>query len=232
MSHNFTLLIQGKILKSTYDFYLKNYKQNNIIVSTWEDCKLEFDDSIIVIKSPYPTEHGTAHRNLHFYSTMVGLQTVSTEFVIKLRGDEEYSNLDHAMELSLKNDDKILTSPLFFRRWNYIPYHMSDHLMVGKTENLLTMFEASYNGIVKNCNGFYTKAAPEAVLGKSYLKTKVSIKLDESVSCAQYMKQYFDVLNLTNYKPYKVVANCLKRVWRNNFIPSEHESISNINQIV
>jgi hypothetical protein len=233
MKNDFTLLIQGRVLQSTYDFYKKNYKDYAMIVSTWEDCNVNFENENFIIKSKYPNELGNANRNLQFYSTTIGLENVKTKYVIKLRGDEEYSNLEYAIQSLLNNDDKILVSPIFFRKWKYIKYHISDHLLLGKTENLLMMYKTVYDRFnMVDDNFFYKKTAPEAVLGKTYIEMRETTDLsDADVNC-QYMLKYYDILDLTNYTPYKVVANCMKRIWNSNFIPENESSIGNMKDLI
>lgn len=230
MKNDFTLLIQGKLLDSTYKFYVENYNEFPIIISSWEDCILNIDDSIQLIKSKYPQNFGNANRNLQFHSTSIGLENVKTKYVVKVRGDEEYSNLQHAMKLLIENDDKILTSPIFFRKWEYIKYHISDHLMIGKTENLLKMYQTVYHKFNDDLSDiFYKKDAPESVLGKTYIEARELKKLTDNDH--KLMIKYYDILDLDNYKPYKVVANGMKRVWVDNFIPHKEGSISNIAEI-
>jgi hypothetical protein len=233
MKNNFTLLIQGRILQSTYDFYKKNYKDYPIIVSTWDDCNVNFENENFIIKSKYPNELGNANRNLQFYSTKIGLENVKTKYVIKLRGDEEYSNLEYAMELLLNNDDKILVSPIFFRKWKDIKYHISDHLLLGKTENLLMMYKTVYDKFnMVDDNFFYKKTAPEAVLGKTYIEMREKTNLSDDDSNYQYMLNYYDILDLNNHIPYKVVANVMKKVWNSNFIPENEGSISDMKDLI
>ena len=46
-----TLIIQGRILQDTYDFYIKNYKDFPVIISTWVDNKVNFENGICKIES-------------------------------------------------------------------------------------------------------------------------------------------------------------------------------------
>jgi hypothetical protein len=232
MKNDFTLLIQGKLLDSTYKFYFENYNEFPIIISTWEDCTLIIDDSIQLIKSKYPDKFGNGNGNLQVHSTLIGLENVKTKYVLKLRGDEQYSNLQHAMQLLTKNDDKILTSPIFFRKWEVIKYHISDHLIIGKTENLLKMFKTTYHKFNDaNADKLYKKEPPESVLGKSYIEERELKKLTDDIDNTKLMIKYYDILDLDNYKPYKIVANCFKKVWIDNFIPEKELSISNIKEL-
>jgi hypothetical protein len=226
-----TLLIQGKILQSTYDFYYKLYSNLPIIVSTWENSDVKCDKNTTLIKSKYPIDFGEQNKNLQIQSTITGLSFVSTKYVIKLRGNEEYSNLEYAMDMLLKSDDKILTSPVFFRKWSIYPYHISDHILIGKTLNINKMFfaAASNNGLGDDICIHYD--VPEQVLCKFYIEYREGIKLDNNYNNRKYMIKYFDIISLDNHIPYKIVANIQNKIWYSNFIPEYEGSISDITQI-
>ena len=226
-----TLLIQGKILQSTYDFYYKSYPNIPIIVSTWENSDVTCDINTTLIKSKYPKDTGIQNKNLQIQSTIAGLSLVTTKYVIKLRGDEEYSNLKHAIDILLKNDDKILTSPVFFREWNMYPYHISDHILIGKTLNINKMFtEAAKNSVLGN-DIYMHYDIPEQALCKFYIENREGVKLDNNSDNKKYMIKYFDIISLDNHIPYKIVANMQNKIWYNNFIPESEDSISEITQI-
>ena len=38
---NVTILLQGKILQETIDFFIKHYPTQNVVISTWISCKLD-----------------------------------------------------------------------------------------------------------------------------------------------------------------------------------------------
>jgi hypothetical protein len=80
------------------------------------------------------------NRFYQFYSTELGIRNVSKDYVIKIRNDEFYSNLDPFFNTILRNPHKIVTSDVFFRRHNYFPFHPSDHLVGGRTEVMQKTF--------------------------------------------------------------------------------------------
>jgi hypothetical protein len=226
-----TLLIQGKVLQSTYDFYYKSYPNIPIIVSTWENSDIIYNKNTTLIKSKYPTDFGHQNKNLQIQSTITGLSFVATKYVIKLRGDEEYSNLEYAINMLLKNDDKILTSPVFFRKWSVYPYHISDHILIGKTLNINKMFFAAASNDDLGDDIYIHYDVPEQVLCKFYIENREGVKLDNNSDNKKYMIKYFDIISLDNHKPYKIVANIQNKIWYNNFIPESEYSISEITQI-
>jgi hypothetical protein len=45
------------------------------------------------------------------------------------------------------------------------------------------------------------------------------------------MKKYFSILDLENLKDYKITANVIKKIYKNNFDLVKTKSIGNINHI-
>jgi len=226
-----TILLQGKIDPLVYSFYLKHYKNTPIVVSTWEDTTL--DDTLIneytlLIKNKYPSTNGKQNVCLQLLSTLNGLNHIKTKYLIKIRGDEMYSNLEYIKSLLVQNDKLIYTTPIFFRKWNESPYHISDHLIAGLTSNIFNMFNSAHFNYYSNLYEYNDTV--EVLLGKSYIDFCENTILDFNDSNIQYMKKYYSILNLEELKPYKVVANAFNKVWYNNF--NDDWSIFNISQIV
>jgi hypothetical protein len=227
-----TILLQGKIDLSVYNFYLENYKNTPIVISTWEDSILDesvIDKSTLIIKSKYPPIPGKQNICLQLISTLNGLNYINTKYVIKIRGDETYSNLEYIESFLHQNDKLLYVTPIFFRKWDVIPYHISDHLIAGLTSNVFNMFSSSYSNY--NSNYGYIDTV-EVLLGKSYIDFCENKILDFNESNAQYMKKYYSILDLEKLKPYKIVANAFNKVWYDDFIVEDNWSISNISQII
>ncbi len=240
-----TIIIQGKLLKECYDFWIKEYNSCSVILSTWIDNEVDFKDlpeNFIVLLSPYPKDFGPQNLNLQLISTINALKRVTTKYVIKLRGDEYYSNLQYIRNSLLVEPNKIHTAPIFFRAWQYAEYHISDHIMAGTTVNLLNMFEATKHNFDFNkvnvskwkvdgkFHKWVTTHAPEERITKSYLNVKEPFRY-EKVDGRILMKEHFDILDIDLLEPYLVKANLFRKEWKNNFIPERNFSISNIEQL-
>ena len=68
-----TLIIQGRLYQDSYDFYIKNYTQCPVIISTWTDCKIDFSNipnNFIVILAPLPLDGGKQNINYQLVSTL------------------------------------------------------------------------------------------------------------------------------------------------------------------
>jgi hypothetical protein len=227
-----TILIQGKVDDLVYDFYLKNYKNTLIVISTWEDCLLDITNTAsttFLIRNKYPMDSGLQNANLQIISTLTGLSNINTKYTIKIRGDETYSNLKYVQSCLLENDNILYTTPIFFRKWKHGPYHISDHMIAGLTSNLFNMFNLA--NLNYNSENYDYKNTIELLLGKSYIESCENKILDFEEDNVKYMEKYYSILNLEKLKPYKIVANCYKKTWHNDFTPENEGSISDISQI-
>jgi hypothetical protein len=235
-----TLLVQGKITQETYNFFTERYPQYPIVVSTWSDHRLDlsyFPKNLTLVLQRLPGISGDQNQNYQFVSTNNGLTHVTTPYVIKFRGDEYYSNIENIMSQIKTNPNKIWCSPVFFRHWSMYQYHISDHIIAGKTENLKFMFQAAKYAF-DNKLVFHTKDnikypywEPEIHLTRSFLMAKYPNNFHE-LDGRQLMVDNFDILNLAELTPYKVMCNLFKTYWFGDFTPEKNYSISKIEQLL
>jgi hypothetical protein len=235
-----TLLVQGKITQETYNFFTERYPQYPIVVSTWSDHRLDlsyFPKNLTLVLQRLPDISGDQNQNYQFVSTNNGLTHVTTPYVIKFRGDEYYSNIENMMSQIKTNPNKIWCSPVFFRHWSMYQYHISDHIIAGKTENLKFMFQAAKYAF-DNKLVFHTKDnikypywEPEIHLTRSFLMAKYPNNFHE-LDGRQLMVDNFDILNLAELTPYKVMCNLFKTYWFGDFTPEKNYSISKIEQLL
>ena len=240
-----TIIVQGKISQDAYNFWLENYKDYKVIISTWIDTNIDFvniHDNFKIVLSQIPSVSGDQNLNYQLVSTINALECVTTKYVIKIRGDEYWSNLQYIANTIKVQSNKIHTSPVFFRHWSFAEYHISDHLICGTTENLLCMFrETKHNFDTGKLNiskwfldGKFWKwahtHAPEERLTKSYLNIK-NPNTFEKIDGRILMKENFNILDIDVLKPYKIKANIFKVEWKDNFIPERNYSISTIDQL-
>jgi hypothetical protein len=240
-----TIIIQGRLMQETYDFYVKNCTNFPVLISTWVDCKIDFSNipsNFLVLLSQIPEEPGAQNFHYQTVSTLNALERIKTKYAIKVRGDEFYSNLQYIYNSIRVEPTKIHTSSVFFRSWQYAEYHISDHVIAGTTENLLIMFRACKHNFDTNklnvskwkIDGKFHKYvgthAPEERITKSYLNAKDSDRF-EKVDGRILMKDHFDILDINLLKPYKIKANLFKVEWYDNFTPEHNFSISTIDQL-
>jgi hypothetical protein len=236
---NVTILLQGKILQDSLDFLIKNYPTANVVVSTWVGTDLDISNipqSYNVVLSKLPENGGDQNINYQILSTLNGLRFVETDYVIKIRGDEYFSNLEYiAYEIAM-NPTKIHCSPIFFRHWSFMKYHISDHIIAGTTDNVRLMFEKTKfnieNELVHHTvNGKPHRFwEPEINLTRSYLMAKEPERWDV-VDGRELMVDNFEILDIEKLHPYKIVANIFKAKWTDGFIPERNFSISDVRRL-
>jgi hypothetical protein len=233
-----TLIIQGRITQETFDFYVKNYKGWDVIISTWVGLNInysELPDGFTLLISKLPEIGGFQNLNYQLVSTLNGLTKTKNPYVIKVRGDEQWSNLENVAKLIKSQPNKIWCSSVFFRPWVYTHYHVSDHIIAGTLENLLTMFQSTkYN--FENELIYYIKNGektlywePEIMLTRSYIKAKAPNRY-EKVDGRILIAEYFDIIDIDVLKPFLIKANIFKKEYR-EFIPEKNFSISTIEQL-
>lgn len=224
-----TLVIQGPMGKKMGDGLAKGIRNletfckfGKVIISTWKSDGLKpskkflskHDITIIQADSDnYKHMYSNANMNYQVASTLNGLKKVDTKYVIKLRSDEYYSDLSKFIEKIKNNPEKIITNNFFFSRNDSEPFHPSDHVIGGTTENLLSMFNYAFKicqkelGSIALSSNYFDipkwrnrdgnrKVSPEAFLCFCYLLSK-GVKLDLSKS-KEIMKKYYDVVPVTD----------------------------------
>lgn len=237
---NVTILLQGKILQETIDFFVENYPTANVVISTWIGSELDFSklpQTYNVVLSKLPEEGGHQNMNYQILSTINGLRFVETDYVIKIRGDEYYSNIEYIANEVAMNPHKIHCSPIFFRHWEFMEYHISDHIIAGTLSNLRLMFEKT-KFYIKNNMIYHIKDGvkhefwePEINLTRGYLMAKESERWG-IVDGRQLMIDNFEILNIEKLHPYKIVANIFTTTWTEGFIPERNYSISDVNKLL
>jgi hypothetical protein len=232
-----TIVIQGKLERECYDFYVENYKDYPVIISTWENTIAmlainNIPDNFTIIENKFPEKNGYQNFNLQVESTLAGLKLVKTEYVIKMRGDEYYSNIEYILEKVTSLPQIVFTSPVFFRAWKHYKLHISDHLLAGTTDNIKKMFRKAKNTKLV-CSE--KKFCPEQILTIEYLalhgkNSLIGSKINQNFQ-KEIMKEYFEILDLNELKDYKITTNILRKVYKNNFDFKKTKSIESMNEL-
>jgi len=211
---DFTILFQGKIYDETQsyiDFYKKlNYK---IIISTYDNTITNANKIILNNISNidnaskcYKTG-STPSGKYQVFTTLNGLLNIETKYTIKIRSDECY-NLEKLINLFSKDDDKIVMHNLFYRpiapQWGN--HHISDKLLIGKTENLINMFLTAYKILIEEKIINYNPKCIEDFLGYCYVFYKNNYN-ENNMNTHNEMEKYFDFVNFTELAPFKMKFN-------------------------
>ena len=162
------IVIQGSIhdygiLKKNIDLVRKYFPEEDIVISTWkpeglasEQKDLNFcdeDGNLYGIKTIRNSAKkfqaiGTidvvngGNIVYHCQSAYAGVEYFKQKggysHIIKVRADECYDSLNIFEQKMRQADDKILCLSLFFRK--DFPYHIGDHLLGGRIENIEQLF--------------------------------------------------------------------------------------------
>lgn len=246
ISDLFTLVIQGPVNKNMLTMIGLQYEIATI-VSTWDDPKWTHPtvkeyveqvnrSNLKIIVNPMPKQakmdkvYNSQNRYYQFLSTFKGLQWVQTPYVIKVRSDEYYTDLTPIMRLLLENDDKLVTNDVFFRKIEYLRYHVSDHIMCAKTHRMHQMFKEMLYDCEFNKNQL--KFAPfsqhdfwlfvEQQIGMKYIELcerQEGVRYkhpSEPEQVKALMMQHFDVVNTGLLGEFYITANCEKKIFVND----------------
>ena len=107
--------------------------------------------------------------------TFKGLQKIKSEYTLKIRSDEYFSNLNPIIECISKNPNKLVCGNIFYKPWRINPFHMGDHIFACKTKTLLESYQRLLDMYDKKANldDIFSQTAignsAESVLCKSIL---------------------------------------------------------------
>ncbi len=169
-----TILIQGRINSECLNLWIENHKDTNVVLSIWEDEDLsqyKIPKKWKVIINQYPLVRFRKEANLDYQiiTTLKGLSNIRTYWVIKVRADEYWSNIDNIYGKMINNPNKIITGSMFFRKWGMYKFHCSDKILGGTHENLYSMFESTLHNVEINLWG---TTVPESQLGLGFVMAK------------------------------------------------------------
>jgi hypothetical protein len=206
MIEDLTIVIQGRCEEEQMQLWIDNYSDWNVIVSTWidYDLNLNFPNNWKIIKSEYPKRFADMQNiDLQIVSTLNGLKEVKTDYVLKVRGDEFFSNLGLVYNRMKEVHPKVLVSSIFFRPLGLYLYHISDHFICSTTENIKLMFEKTYDLLT---NHIKFNNCPESHFGFSFIAGKENWTLynvDKYIDVNDDMiKKWYSIFDVNELKPY------------------------------
>jgi hypothetical protein len=197
LSCDTTFVIQGPLHEHTPYTVLYTAPYGAISLGLWED-------DFPAVKAHVETKMIDNYYNKYFQivSTLKGLLHVKTPYAIKVRADEYFVNfLPFLTKLKSLQPQQILTSNIFFKKANDWPYHISDHIMGGKTEYILNMFIKAHQ--TAEHNTLY-KITPEVHLAISYLQHFGDPHPEDRdiQKIIRYMYTFFDIFPVRHFEDY------------------------------
>lgn len=148
MRNNFTVLIQGPLNNISIN-NIKNYQKfaKKIVISHWDEDttnikkdfplvkKLINKENIKIISNPIPNLENKRGilKDSTFYlaleSTYKGIIECDTEYIIKTRSDEYFTNLQAIVDKTLDfKGNKIVCGNIFVKNYKNYPMHIGDHI--------------------------------------------------------------------------------------------------------
>jgi hypothetical protein len=197
-----TIILQGVVHPKQIELWKKNHKNSKVIISTWEDCEFNFNGwlpkkwKLIVNSYPFIRFAPIANLDYQIISTLKALYEVDTKWVIKMRADEYWSNLDKVYDKMQLNSEKIVSGSMFFREWGMYPFHCGDKILGGTLDNLTLMFESTLANLESK---LWNYSIPESQLGLGYIMGK-----DSSIDTPHLRNQ------LVNFSVQKRKNNCYR----------------------
>jgi hypothetical protein len=194
-----SFVIQGPLHEHTVFTVLYAAPYGTICLGIWED---DFKD----IKAHAEETNVDNYYNKYFQivSTLKGLVHVKTPYVVKLRADEYFLNfIPFLTKLKSFPPHQILTSNIYFKKADNWPYHISDHIIGGKREYIISMFLSA----LQNCQ---TKSllgiTPEVHLAVSYLQQFGEVHPQDRniLKIIPLMHLFFDLFPVRLFEDYKM----------------------------
>jgi hypothetical protein len=208
MIEDLTIILQGRCEDEPLKMWFENYSNHNVILSIWNDYTIPFDipSNWKVIKRDIPKRYAEFQNvDLQITSTLNGLLYVDTKYTLKVRADEYYSNIETIYKKMKLDENKILCGSFVFRRLDGLyPYHISDHIICGTTDNIKLMFESAYENLI---NDLKFNNTPESILGFAFVAKKENFDMNNMSlyigdMYKYYMKKWYHIINVNELYPF------------------------------
>jgi len=248
MFDKFNILIAGPVYDAVWVQKNVEYYMNQgfyVTVSTWDGWEA---DKLTIphvktsmntvaggkVMGYHPLDKKETPSNLYYQGKSVenalnaGMQ--KTDFVIKLRTDEFYSDLSPIVNKLLANPNKIVTNNVFLRDQKEFPYSISDHVIGMSYENMektfrgLCFFMDTYRNLISTTvfpkgNGSYNNKSTyinsEPAIAKMFLQSAGVITPLENDKASVIMQDYAEYVDVLEMGEYFITANHFNQYWSN-----------------
>jgi hypothetical protein len=242
------LLIAGKTNSDSLSNLHLYEDFSDVVISAWKDDEgtdwNEVDkqpNTTIVLNKPihqkvaaYLAKKCDPSRTFYYQTAInfYGLQQVATEYVIKTRSDEYFSDFSKMIQ-TFGETGKLISGNAFWRPehpGNNGFFHIGDHVFICETEVALSAYEMMLKSFEnhqipivslneRNGTRFYEWAPTlaEAALALHYLEAKGFDMKDVEANQHRYLVENFDVININELGEYQISNAHAGKKWRNNF---------------
>lgn len=236
MKKNITFIIQGNLHKNGINNIPIYLKYGNVILSCWESDntdEIEKLYNIKIVKQNYPADKikYSNKQNLFFQclTSLNGLEACETEYAIKVRCDEYYTDFKYFIKTMLSTPDNITTNNVFFRPDEVYKFHFSDHVMGGKTKMLFDMFLKVYESLLD----LYQPYFAEIMLCRQYLKNKGIEPIN--AHSMRIMRENVNLVDIGKMGKFKISFNSSRKYYTEKEIDKfflENKCIRSINEFI
>lgn len=218
------IVVQGPVIDKddltlrTLTLYRETMPDAQLILSTWDDLPAEQRRlieplGVHVVTSEPPENAGPHNLNMQIVSTQRGLQEAKRlgfQYAMKTRADsrihmagadEFCRDLLHQFPIDAPAGQQERLVVVDFATRMYIPYHPSDIMMFGTTDDLLTYWSPELCGpemtfeVCERFDEMLQQATPEVVLCRSYLERTGMQLNDDLVQWWQILADRFIVID-------------------------------------
>lgn len=213
--NDITFVVQGLDKPTTLTTVCMAFLFGKVVLSTWN--VYNFED----IKSRVQSRNIHNNQNVYYqvYTTLWGLRKVKSRFAIKIRSDEIWSDFTEFNKTMKNHPDKLCCSNIYLRKVCHYPYHTSDHVIGGRTIEMLKMFQKAYDLLEEN-KMFREKWfsgciwVPEQVLTISYLLMfHKKSELTES-NCRSIVLKHFKSVEIISFRNFKITFTHYRPIQR------------------
>ena len=215
-----TIIIQGPLDSTSLDKIEHYVDFGKIIVSHWSTDPIELQRQLVDLQVKYdnississsdapvpflmPSRLASVqvkdYRFHQFQSLHEALKLCKTKYSVKTRSDEYWINIDYMLQKFSKDKNKLVTSNVFYKPYYEQNYHISDHLMIAKTETLLLAMEI----ISQEPKEEVMRIVSESTFGWAFLQA-LSAGIPDNYEA---FEKYFDFVNINNFDGYLVRWN-------------------------
>jgi hypothetical protein len=145
-----------QIVVSTYSHQIKN-------LMCWQSQLSHPKVTVILSPSWFPSG-ADSYGNVWYQclTTLAGLRAATSDHVIKSRTDECWSNLQ-VMKRKIKSTNRFASVNIYFKRPEWFPYHIGDHLFGGPTSLMTKGFEILERDLLVDGFGNSRRAAEQKI---------------------------------------------------------------------
>lgn len=260
MFDKFNILIAGPIYDAEWVEKNAQYYMNQgfyVTISTWDGWEADklkiphvkssmFHVNGEKIYGYHPKDDNLIESSLYYQCKSVenafnsGME--KTDYCIKLRTDEFYSDLSPIVNKLLKNPTRIVTNNVYLRDQQHIPFSISDHVIGMSMENMENTFKSTCffldtfrnlinpnifpKGIMNREGLAANYVRPEQIISKVFLQNRGVITPMNDASAESIMQDYASFVDVREMGEY-FISSTKRDVYFSN-IPNINKKLPKV----